>query len=102
MRTQKMFALIGEREYDTVQEKLYDLCYQQALHIFSKRYNFRLLVQAENMLPEPISATHQNQKVYVLRFYRSLILEGVNSGEFVVADAATAALSIIGLVNRHN
>ncbi|MEM8860407.1 MAG: TetR/AcrR family transcriptional regulator [Chloroflexota bacterium] len=95
----KMLAEIDGREFGSMQEKLYELCYQRALHIFGKRYNFRLLVQAENALPEPTRTIHQNQKVHILRFYRNLILEGVESGEFVVEDASTAALSIIGLVN---
>ncbi|MEM9773042.1 MAG: TetR/AcrR family transcriptional regulator [Chloroflexota bacterium] len=95
----RMFAEADVRECGSVQEKLYGLCFDRALHIFAKRYNFRLLVQAENALPEPIRTTHQNQKVQILRFHRDLIIEGVESGEFVVEDATTAALSIIGLVN---
>ncbi|MEM7111901.1 MAG: TetR/AcrR family transcriptional regulator [Chloroflexota bacterium] len=95
----RLFAEIDAQEFSSAQEKLYALCRIRALHIFAKRYNFRLLVIAESALPEPASTAHQNQKKEVLRFYRDIILQGVDSGEFVVEDATTAALSIIGLVN---
>ena len=60
---------------------------------------FRILDQAETMLPEPASTKHVEAKRRVLREMIGIIESGTRSGEFIATDARTAAFSLLGMCN---
>jgi AcrR family transcriptional regulator len=60
---------------------------------------FRVLDRTEAALPEEIAAQHLKARREVLAEMRTIIEEGVSSGEFRPRDARLAALSVIGMCN---
>lgn len=60
---------------------------------------FRILDQAETVLPEPAGTKHVEAKRRVLREMTAIIDEGIATGEFVAVPARTAALSLLGMCN---
>jgi AcrR family transcriptional regulator len=60
---------------------------------------FRVLDRTEAALPEEIAAQHLKARREVLAEMRTVIEEGVSTGEFRPRDARLAALSVIGMCN---
>lgn len=60
---------------------------------------FRILDQAEAVLPEPVGTKHLEAKRKVLRGFTNVIEAGIAAKEFRPVDARTAALSVLGMCN---
>lgn len=60
---------------------------------------FRVLDQAEPVLPEPLRAQHRQARRDVLTEVSAVIAEGVASGHFKPVDPRIAAFSVLGMCN---
>ncbi|MGI5329358.1 TetR/AcrR family transcriptional regulator [Actinomadura nitritigenes] len=60
---------------------------------------FRVLDQAEPLLPQPLREQHRQARHDVLDEVRGVIEAGVESGDFRPLDPRTAALSVLGMCN---
>jgi AcrR family transcriptional regulator len=60
---------------------------------------FRVLDQAETVLPEPLRTQHRQARRDVLTEITAVIEEGIAAGDFKPVDARVAAFSVLGLCN---
>lgn len=60
---------------------------------------FRVLDQAEPMLPEPLRTEHLQARRDVLAELQGVIEDGIDAGDFRPVDARVAALSVLGMCN---
>jgi AcrR family transcriptional regulator len=60
---------------------------------------FRVLDQAESMLPEPLRSRHLQARRDVLAELSGVIEEGIASGDFKPLDPRIAAFSVLGMCN---
>jgi AcrR family transcriptional regulator len=61
--------------------------------------HFRVLDQAEAMLPEPLREQHRQARRDVLAELSGVIEEGITAGDFKAVDPRIAALSVLGMCN---
>lgn len=94
-----VLAELAGREDLTPTQKLRELTGLLVRQRAQHPAQFRILDQAENVLPEAAGARHIEAKRRILREMTAIIESGIASGEFLAVPARTAALSVLGMCN---
>lgn len=90
---------LESREYQSPTERLFDICRERALLIFRKKYNFQLLLQRDQHLPEDVTKAREALKRRVFRYHKNVVEQGCDAGTFSTPDPTVATHGIIGIIN---
>lgn len=98
-RLADVLAELARRRDLTPRQKLRELTGLLVRQRAEHPAQFRILDQAENVLPEPAGTKHIEAKRRVLREMTAIIEQGIETGEFAPVPSRTAALSLLGMCN---
>ncbi len=80
-------------------ERLRDFIRMRVLGVLQRPLQMRMIEVTEAALPPDLLARHTAAKRNILSEYRSLVSDGILSGDFRPVDDRIAALGLIGMVN---
>ncbi len=83
----------------TVAERLHAFVVQRVRDVLARQTEMRMIEVTEAALPPDLLQRHSQAKRQILGEYRSIIKEGILTGEFRPVDDRIAAFGMIGLVN---
>lgn len=97
--TAEVLHELGSRKDLTAREKLANVVALLVRHRAVHPDQFRVLDQAETVLPEPVGTQHLAAKRKVAREITGVIESGIAAGEFRHVDPRTTTMCVLGMCN---